>query len=159
VCDPSQKISRIERDTNVIYTHTRMELCAQYCVREAFYIFFLSLGMLLLCHLFSVFFFPSVDKSSTSLFFHLTELQIHPIRIGYVQSERGEQDFFSLLPADKKKKTQGKKKENRKKRFRMRYRSVLLLPIILERLSWAGYLDSLTLLHHDAISIHLASTR
>lgn len=92
-----------------------MELCAQYCVREAFYIF-LSLGMLLLlCHLFSVFFFPSVDKSSTSLFFHLTELQIHPIRIGYVQSERGEQDFFSLLPADKKKKTQGKKKENRKR--------------------------------------------
>jgi hypothetical protein len=41
VCDPSQKISRIERDTNVIYTHTRMELCAQYCVREAFYIFFI----------------------------------------------------------------------------------------------------------------------
>lgn len=92
-----------------------------------FLIFFIT--VLLLCHLFSVFFFPSVDKSPTSLFFHLTELEIHPIRIGYVQSERGEEGFF--LPTDKKKKTQERGRE-KKRRFRMRYRSVLSLRIILE---------------------------
>ena len=102
-CHPSQKISRKEeiykRDLYTQYTHTTHGIvcCTQYCVFAK--PFFLSIFYLVCCALSSVFrLFLSLGRQVADFFFHLTELQIHPIRIGYVQSQRGEGFFFPLFP-------------------------------------------------------------
>jgi hypothetical protein len=111
VCDPSQKISRIERDTNVIYTHTRMELCAQYCVREAFYIFFYLWACCCFVICFPSFSFPR--STSRRLLFSFILQSYRSIRSGLdTSNRRGVSRIFSLsYPLIKRR----KHKERRRK--------------------------------------------
>lgn len=159
VCDPSQKISRIERDTNVIYTHTHTWNCVHSIVFAKLFIFF----YLWACCSCFVICFPSFSfprSTSRRLLFSFILQSYRSIRSGLdTSNRRGVSRIFSLsYPLIKRR----KHKERRRKIEKEVQNEIsirTLLPIILERLSWAGYLDSLTLLHHDAISIHLASTR